>query len=154
MIKKIPLTKEKVKELELELDHLISIERPEVIKAVKEARELGDLSENSEYTSAKEKQGIVEGRILDIKELLNNYEIIAETDNNTVSIGKTVVVFDEDLREEVTYQIVSSFEANPVENKISDTNPLAKAILGKKVGDKVEVQAPNFSYTVSIISIK
>jgi len=97
---------------------------------------------------------LIEGRILDIKELLNNYEIIAETDNNTVSIGKTVVVFDEDLHEEVTYQIVSSFEANPVENKISDTNPLAKAILGKKIGDRVEVQAPNFSYTVSIISIK
>ena len=148
------VTEEGLKELKEELDDLTTNVRPDVINAIKEARALGDLSENAEYHAAKDKQSVVEARIRELEYLIENAIVIKEGDSSEVRIGSTVEIkyIDDDEVEE--YKIVGSTEADPFENKISNSSPIAQAIIGKKVNDIASVESPNGSYEVQIISIK
>ena len=153
--KKIYLTQEGFEELKSELDHLINVKRPENIQAIKEARALGDLSENADYDAAKNDQAEIEGRIKKIEKMLENVEIIEKNNLDVVGLGTTVsirYVDDEDETDE--YKIVGSQEADPFESKISNESPIAKAIMNKKVGDIVDVESPNGVYQIEIIDIK
>ncbi len=153
--KKIYLTQQGFEELKSELDNLINVKRPANIQAIKEARALGDLSENADYDAAKNDQAEIEGRIKKIEKMLENVEIIEKGDSSVVSLGTTVsikYVDDEDETDE--YQIVGSQEADPFMSKISNESPIAKAIMNKKVGDIVEVESPNGVYKIEIIDIK
>ncbi len=148
------LTKEGLDELNKELDNLTKVVRPEIVNAIKEARALGDLSENAEYHAAKERQSQVEGRIRELEYLIEHATIIEEGDNSEVRIGSTVeikYISDDEVEE---YKIVGSTEADPFENKISNESPIAKAILGKKIDDVVSVDSPNGNYEIKIITIK
>lgn len=148
------VTQEGLDELKKELEDLTVNVRPEVINAIKEARALGDLSENAEYHAAKEKQSVVEARIRELEYLIENATVIKEGDNSQVRIGSTVEIkyIDDDEVEE--YKIVGSTEADPFENKISNSSPIAIAILGKKVNEIASVESPNGNYDVKIVSIK
>ena len=148
------VTEEGLKELKNELEDLSVNVRPEVINAIKEARALGDLSENAEYHAAKDKQSQVEARIRELEYLIENATIITEGDNSEVRIGSTVEIKYVDDDEVEEYKIVGSTEADPFENKISNSSPIAKAIIGKKVKDIASVESPNGNYDVQIISIK
>ena len=153
--KKIYLTQQGFEELKSELDNLINVKRPANIQAIKEARALGDLSENADYDAAKNDQAEIEGRIKKIEKMWENVEIIEKGDSSVVSLGTTVsikYVDDEDETDE--YQIVGSQEADPFMSKISNESPIAKAIMNKKVGDIVEVESPNGVYKIEIIDIK
>ncbi len=152
--KKTLLTKEGLKELQDELDELINVKRPANLKAIKEARALGDLSENADYDAAKNDQAELEGRIKKIEKMLENYEIIEKSSNDVVGLGSTVNIKYIDDDEEDEYKIVGSQEADPFMSKISNESPIAKALLNKKVGDIVEVESPNGVYKVEIIEIK
>lgn len=150
------LTEQGYEELKNELDNLINVKRPENIKAIKDARALGDLSENAEYDAARNEQAELEGRILQLEKLLESVEIIDESkqDNSKVNIGNTVEIkyVSEDEFEE--YQIVGSQEADPFAFKISNESPIAKAVLNRRVGDVVDVLSPNGVYQVEITSIR
>ncbi len=153
--KKIYLTQEGYEELKKELDQLINVKRPANIQAIKEARALGDLSENADYDAAKNDQAEIEGRIKKIEKMLENVEIIEKSSDDVVGLGTTVsirYVDDEDETDE--YKIVGSHEADPFMSKISNESPIAKAIMNKKVGDIVDVESPNGVYQIEIIDIK
>lgn len=152
--KKVFLTAKGFTEIEEELDDLKKVKRPEIIKAIKEARALGDLSENAEYHSAREEQAIIEGRIQELEYMVEHAEIIEEVAGDKVKIGATVVIrYDgEDDTEE--YKIVGSTEADPFLNKISNESPIAKALMGKKKGSIVTVESPNGKYDVELVDIK
>lgn len=148
------ITAEGYEELKNELDNLKNVKRIEVINALKEARALGDLSENAEYDAARNEQAELEARIQKIEQIMENVSIIENVDNSKVSIGNTVTIryIDDDETDE--YQIVGSQEANPFESKISNESPIAQALLNRKVGDIVDVNSPNGVYQVEITSIK
>ncbi|OMP67605.1 transcription elongation factor GreA [Domibacillus epiphyticus] len=150
-----PMTREGKEKLEQELEHLKSVKRKEVVERIKIARSFGDLSENSEYDSAKEEQAFVEGRIGTIETMIRNAKIIEEDSLNSdmVSLGKTVTFIELPDGEEESYTIVGSAEADPFEGKISNDSPIAKSMIGKRVGDKVIVQTPAGEMNVKIISI-
>ena len=149
------LTQEGLDELKAELDNLINVRRPENIQAIKEARSLGDLSENAEYDAARNEQAQIEARIKQLEKMLENVSIISETSKDKVGIGSTVVIkYVDDDDEEDEYKIVGSQEADPFENKISNESPIAKALLEHKVGDVVTVESPNGSYEIEIVEIK
>lgn len=152
--KKTLLTKEGLKDLQDELNDLINVKRPANLKAIKEARALGDLSENADYDAAKNDQAELEGRIKKIEKMLENYEIIDKTSNDIVGLGSTVNIKYIDDDEEDQYEIVGSQEADPFMSKISNESPIAKALLNKKVGDIVEVESPNGVYKIEITEIK
>ena len=152
----IILTKEGYKKLEEELDFLVKVKRGEAAERVKLAREFGDLSENAEYDAAKEDQGRLEAKILEIEATLKYAKVIDESDLDlsVVSVGCVVKMHDEDMDEVVEYKLVGAAEANYEEGTISNKAPLGLAILGKKVGDRAEVKAPNGSiYFYKILSI-
>ena len=151
--KTVYLTQEGFEELKKELDDLINIKRPANIKAIKEARALGDLSENAEYDAARNEQAELEGRIKKLEQIMENVSIIENVDNSKVSIGNKVKIKYVDDGEEDEYQIAGSQEANPFESKISNESPIAMALLNKKVGDIVDVNSPNGVYQVEITSI-
>ena len=151
--KTVYLTEEGYQELKKELDDLINVKRPLNIKAIKEARALGDLSENAEYDAARNEQAELEGRIKKLEQILENVSIIKDVDNGSVSIGNTVKIKYIDDDEEDEYKIVGSQEADPFESKISNESPIAKALLGKHVGDVVDVDSPNGIYQIEITSI-
>ena len=154
MSNKIYLTNEGFLEIEEELNHLKDVKRPEVIKALKDARALGDLSENADYDAARDEQAKVEGRITELEKLLETAELIEKRDTDKVGLGTTVkIVYEEDDDEE-EYRIVGSKEADPSNNKISNESPLAKAIMNAKVGDTCVVESPNGHYNVKILEIK
>ena len=138
---KFPLTKKGFLRLEQELKDLKGIERPNVIAAIAEARSHGDLSENAEYSAAKEKQSFIEGRIQELEAVVSRAQIIDPTEiqGNVIRFGATVSVVDVDSDIESSYQIVGDYEADINENKISLSSPLAKALIGKEVGDEIEV---------------
>ncbi|PKC51655.1 transcription elongation factor GreA [Rhizophagus irregularis] len=142
--------------LEEELEHLITVKRKEVVERIKIARSFGDLSENSEYDSAKEEQGFVEGRISAIESMLRNAIIIEESEGESdiVTLGKTVTFIELPDGEEEEYTIVGSAEADPFEGKISNDSPIAKALLGHKVDDVVKLTTPGGDMEVRIVSIK
>lgn len=148
------LTKEGLEDLKQELDNLINVKRPENIIAIKEARALGDLSENAEYDAARNEQAQIESRIQQLEKMLENVSIIEEVSNDKVSIGNTVSIKYVDDDEEDEYKIVGSQEADPFESKISNESPIAKALFDHKVGDIVTVESPNGSYQIEIIEIK
>lgn len=152
--KEIFLTSEGYLELENELDYLKTTKRAEVIKTLKEARALGDLSENSEYDQAREEQANLEKRILEVEYALEHATVIdkSETDGK-VGIGCQVELQYEDDDDTESYKIVGSQEADPFNNKISNESPIAAAIMGKKVGETVEVSSPDGVYSVKIVAI-
>lgn len=148
------LTQEGLDELKRELDNLINVKRPENIQSIKEARSLGDLSENAEYDAARNEQAQIEARIKQIEKMLENVSIIENVSTDSVGIGNTVSIKYVDDDEEDEYKIVGSQEADPFESKISNESPIAKALFDHKVGDVVTVESPNGSYEVEIIEIK
>lgn len=148
------LTQEGLDELKKELDNLINVKRPENIQAIKEARSLGDLSENAEYDAARNEQAQIEGRIKQLEKMLENVSIISEVSKDKVGIGNTVTIKYVDDDEEDEYKIVGSQEADPFESRISNESPIAKALFDHKVGDVVTVESPNGSYEIEIIEIK
>ena len=150
---KILLTKEAIKELRDELKILIEVKRPEVIQEIKDARAQGDLSENAEYDAARDKQALIEDRILEIETTLENAQEIKTYKKDIVSIGSIVVLKNKFSNEKETYSIVSTYETDPFENKISNKSPLALALIGKTKGDVVMVEAP-IKYEVEILDIK
>lgn len=151
--KELYLTQEGLDELKKELDELIQVKRPDVINALKDARAQGDLSENAEYDAARTEQAIVESRIKELEAMISNAVVITKVNTDVVSIGTKVTleyVDDEDTEE---YSIVGSSEADPFTNKISNESPIAKAIMGLKVGSVVSVDSPNGKYDVKILAI-
>ena len=153
--KKVYLTEQGYENLKKELDNLINVKRPANINAIKEARALGDLSENADYDAARAEQAEIEGRIKQVEVMLENAEIIKEASKDKVGIGSTVAIeYLDDEDEEDEYTIVGSQEADPFAFKISNESPIAKALISKKVGDIVTVESPNGSYQVKITSIK
>ncbi len=154
--KQYPMTKEGKEKLEKELEELKTVKRKEVVERIKIARSFGDLSENSEYDSAKEEQAFVEGRIAAIEKMLRNAVIIEDDKENkdTVTLGKSVTFIELPDGEEETYTIVGSAESDPFEGKISNDSPIAKSLLGKKVGEEVTVQTPGGEINVKIIAVK
>ena len=153
--KPVYLTQKGLEELKAELDDLINVKRPANIQSIKEARALGDLSENADYDSARNEQAVLEGRIKKIEQMLENYEIIEEASKDKVSLGSTVSIryIDED-DESDEYMIVGSQEADPFASKISNESPIAIALMNHKVGEIVTVESPNGSYQVEITEIK
>ena len=151
---KFPLTKKGFLRLEQELKTLKGVERPNVIAAIAEARSHGDLSENAEYSAAKEKQGFIEGRIQELEAVVSRAQIIdpAEMSGDVIRFGATVSVVDVDTDTENCYQIVGDYEAD-INNKISLSSPLAKALIGKEVGDEVVYMAPGGKKTFEVLEV-
>lgn len=153
--KPVYLTQEGLDELKKELDVLINVKRPENIQSIKEARSLGDLSENADYDAAKNEQAQLEGRIKTIEKMLENAVIIKEVSKDIVGLGSTVAIkYIDDPDEFDEYKIVGSHEADPFESKISNESPIAKALMNHKVGDVVVVDSPNGTYEIEITEIK
>lgn len=151
-----PMTQAGKQKLEQELEHLKTVVRKEVVERIKIARSFGDLSENSEYDAAKDEQAFVEGRITTIENMIRNARIISEDElsKDAVSLGNSVTFVELPEGDEETYTIVGSAEADPFEGKISNDSPIAKSLLGHKVGDQVTVQTPGGEMKVKIIEIK
>lgn len=157
MANQIPMTRNGVEMLKKELQQLKSVDRPNIIQAIAEARAQGDLSENAEYESAKEKQGFIEGRIADIEAKLSNVQIIDPTNlnaNGKCVFGSTVEIENLDDEEVISYQIVGEDEADIKSKKISVSSPLARALIGKEEGDVVEVQTPGGMKNYELLSVK
>ncbi|WIV50566.1 transcription elongation factor GreA [Marivivens sp. LCG002] len=153
-MEKIPLTRAGFEKLEAELKHLKTVERPAIISAISEAREHGDLSENAEYHSAKEKQSFIEGRIKELEGVISLAEVIDPSKlGGTIKFGATVELVDEDTDEEKTYQIVGEYEADIENGKLNIKSPLARALIGKDVGDSVEVRTPGGDRAYEILKI-
>ena len=155
-MEKFPMTTDGYKKLDAELSRLKNEERPAIIQAIAEARAHGDLSENAEYHAAKERQGWVEGQILELENRYARAQVIEPSSLNEdrVIFGATVTLIDEDTEEEKRWQIVGELEADVKENKISITSPIARALIGKSAGDSVEVAAPGGSRTYEIDNIE
>lgn len=153
---KVPMTPEGHTLLEAELKRRQSEERPAIVAAISEARAHGDLSENAEYHAAKEQQSHNEGRIAELEDILSRAEVIdvSKLSGDSVKFGATVKLVDEETEEEKTYRIVGDQEADVKEGKISISSPIARALIGKSVGDSVEVAAPGGSRDYEILSIK
>ncbi len=153
--KVFPMTLAGKQKLEQELEHLKTVKRKDVVERIKIARSFGDLSENSEYDSAKEEQAFVEGRITTLENMIRNAKIIEEdVSSDTVALGRTVTFKELPDGDEESYSIVGSAEADPFEGKISNDSPIAKSLMGKKVGEVVSVQTPGGEMSVRITSIK
>lgn len=150
------MTAEGCAQLEEELKNLKSVERPAVIAAIAEAREHGDLSENAEYHAAREKQGFIEGRIKELEAVISVAEVIdpKTLSGDVVRFGATVLVVDEETDEETTYQIVGQHEANLEGGKLSVGAPLARALIGKSIGDSVEVRTPGGAKAYEILEVE
>ncbi len=152
---KFPITKKGFELMEKELKQLKYLERPKIIEAISTAREFGDLSENAEYHAAREKQSFVEGRILDLEDKISRAEVIDITklSTNSVKFGATVKLIDDVTEEESTYIIVGEYEADITKKRVSIQSPIAKGLIGKSVGDIVEIRAPNGTKTFEILEI-
>ena len=153
MTKEIYLTSEVFLKLEEELDELKKVKRPEIINAIKEARALGDLSENAEYSSARDNQAKLEARIKEIEYTLEHATIIENSNDGKVRVGSVVTIKYDGDDEEEEYTIVGTNEADPFENKISNESPIAVAVMGRKEGDIVTVESPNGSFEVEIVKV-
>ncbi len=155
-MEKLPITNKGFEKLETELKLLKSIERPNVIKAIAEAREHGDLSENAEYHAAKEKQSFIEGRIADLENKISRAEVINTRvlSGNKIIFGATVTLGEVGKKKNIVYQIVGTEEADVENGKISVSSPLARALLGKKIDDMVEVLSPGGSREYEVENIE
>lgn len=155
MTTKLPITLAGFEQLQEEIKVLKTVERPAVIQAIAEAREHGDLSENAEYHAAREKQSFIEGRILDLEDKMSRADVIdpAKISGDIVKFGAKVKVVDEDTSKDHVYQIVGEYESNFEKGLLALTAPLSRALIGKKVGDVVEVTTPKGSKSYEILDI-
>ncbi|WOI54235.1 transcription elongation factor GreA [Parvularcula sp. LCG005] len=155
-MEKFPMTRAGFEKLEADIKHLKSVERPAVIQAISEAREHGDLSENAEYHSAKERQSMIEGQVLELEDKYSRAQVIdvSTLSGSDVKFGATVTLIDEDTEEVKTYQIVGDLEADVATGKISISSPIARALIGKEEGDSVEVAAPGGSRAYEIEKVE
>ncbi len=155
-MEKFPMTREGLTALEDERRRLKNEERPAVIKAIAEAREHGDLSENAEYHAARERQSFIEGRLAELEDIISRADVIdtSKLSGDTVRFGATVMVADGDTDEELTYKIVGSHEADINAGRLSVTAPLARALIGKTIGDMVEVMAPGGDKSYEICDVR
>jgi len=144
-VQKVPMLRSTFEKLSKELEQLKNEERAKIAKIIDEARELGDLKENAEYHAAKEKQGLMEARIIELQDLIARAQVIDPSTlaHDRVSFGSTVILTDQDTDEEVTYTIVGTQESNPSKGLISIESPMARALLGKEEGDEVEINLPS-----------
>jgi transcription elongation factor GreA len=156
MVQKFPMTATGLHQLEDELRHLKAVERPAIIRAIAEARTHGDLSENAEYHAARERQSFIEGRIAELEEIVASAEVIdpSRLSGDNVKFGAHVWVVEEDSEKESTFQIVGQHEADIKNGRISVSSPLAKALIGRKVGDTVSVPAPSGDRSYEILGVK
>lgn len=154
-MQKVPMTKKGAEQIQEELKNLKVVERPAIIAAIAEARAHGDLSENAEYHAAREKQSFIEGRILELEYAVSCADVIdvSELSGDKVVFGATVVLMDEDTEAESKYQIVGQYEANLEKGLISIQSPLARALIGKSVGDSAEVQSPKGKKSYEILEV-
>jgi transcription elongation factor GreA len=154
-VQKFPMTAEGLARLEEELRQLKVEERPAIIRAIAEARAHGDLSENAEYHAARERQSFIEGRIAELESIIPSVEVIdtSRLSGDQVRFGATVTIVDEESDDAKTYRIVGAYEADMKQGSISISSPLAKALLGRKVGDSVEVPAPGGARSVEITAV-
>ncbi len=150
------MTSEGYKAMEEEIKFLKSVERPRIIKAIAEARAHGDLSENAEYHADKEQQGLNESRVAELEDKISRAEVIdvSKLSGSTVKFGATVTLVDEDTDEEVTYQIVGEIEADVKKGRVSITSPIARALIGKSVGDSVEVNTPGGGKSYEVLEVE
>jgi transcription elongation factor GreA len=155
-MEKVPMTIEGFQKLETELHRLKAVERPRIIQAIAEARAHGDLSENAEYHSAKEAQGLNESRVADMEDKLSRAEVIdiSKLSGDKIKFGATVSLIDEDTDEKVKYKIVGETEADVREGKISISSPIARALIGKGKGDSVEVTTPKGSKSYEVVKLE
>jgi len=155
MVDKVPMTVPGYAALEAELKRRQQEERPRIIQAISEARSHGDLSENAEYHAAKESQSLNEGRIAELEDKLSRAEVIdvSKLSGSTVKFGATLTLIDEDTEEEKVYQIVGESEADVKSGKVSITSPIARALIGKKVGDTVEVNTPGGGKSYEVLKV-
>jgi len=155
-MEKFPMTAAGYAALEAELKRLTTVERPRIIQAITEARTHGDLSENAEYHAAKEQQGLNEARIAEIEEKIGRAEIIdvSKLSGDTVKFGAIVTLMDEDTEEEKSYQIVGEIESDVRAGRISISSPVARALIGKRVGESVEVSTPRGARSYEIIEVR
>jgi transcription elongation factor GreA len=151
MKKTYQITDEGKRELEIELDDLKG-RRGDIADKIASARDFGDLSENAEYDAAREEQGLVETRIAEIEEILQNSDIIKVSDTSTVGLGSTVDLESKD--KQVTYKVVGPVEANPLEGKISNESPIGKELMGKRVGDNVTISTPKGEVVYRLVAIR
>ena len=156
MAKEYKLSPERLKELQEELNYLKTVREKEVAELIKEARSFGDLSENSEYDEAKNEQGKLYSRIAQVEEILYNYVVIEEEEEGGeyVRLGSTVTVLDKEFNEELTYKIVGSQEADPMNGAISEDSPFGRALLGKNAGDDVTVDAPGGMVEYKLLKVE
>ena len=153
-MEKIPLTRAGFDKLDAELKHLKTVERPTIIQAISEARALGDLSENAEYHSAKERQSFIEGRIKELESVLSRADVIDPTRlSGPIKFGATVALLDEETGEERTYQIVGEYEADIENGRLNVKSPLARALIGKTAGDSAEVRSPGGERSYEILKV-
>lgn len=155
-MKKMPITQEGLERLREELTRLETLERPMNIKAIAEARSHGDLSENAEYHAAKERQSFLEGKINELKEALGRAEVIPADDGPTdrVVFGRTVLLYDINTEEEVSYQLVGPYESAPESGRISIESPLGRGLIGRFVGDEVKIRIPRGIQEFEILEIR
>jgi transcription elongation factor GreA len=155
-MQKIPMTIDGFARLEEELRHLRSVERPAVIRAISEAREHGDISENAEYHAARERQSFIEGRLAELEDKISRAEVIdvSKLSGRQVKFGATVTLVDEDTDEKTVYQIVGQDESDIKTKRLSVGSPLARALIGKQVGDSVEVATPGGSKVYEIVKVQ
>lgn len=154
-MEKIPMTGDGLAQLEDELRRLRLDERPAVIRAIADAREHGDLSENAEYHAARERQSFIEGRIVELEDIISRAQVIdtSTLSGDVIRFGATVQLADEDTEEEATYRIVGSHEADAGAGRLSVTSPLGKALIGRTLGDIVEVKTPRGSRSYEVVKI-
>lgn len=153
MAKEVLVTEQGLIDLKNELNNLKTVKRPEILEALKEARALGDLSENAEYDAARNDQAVTEARIKELEVMIDNAKVIKEKKSDSVGLGNKVTIEYVDNKEKDVYYIVGSTESDPFANKISNESPIAQAIIGKKKDDVVTVASPNGEYKVKIVEI-
>ena len=153
---RVPMTTQGHKQLEAEIKELKTVDRPETIRMIAEAREHGDLSENAEYHAAKERQAFIEGRVMELEGILARSQVIDPTtmSGDNVKFGATVLLMDEETEEESKYQIVGDYEANVEEGRIAISSPIARALMGKEEGDSVDVNTPGGGRSYEILEVQ
>jgi transcription elongation factor GreA len=153
---KIPMTVGGFGRLQEELKRLKSVDRPAIIRAIAEAREQGDISENAEYTAARERQSFIEGRVLELEDKIARAEVIdvSKLSGKVVKFGATVTLADEESDEETAYQIVGEDEADIAKGRLSVTSPLARALIGKTIGESVEVMTPRGGHSYEVVKVR
>ena len=153
---KVPMTGDGFNRLQEELKRLKSTDRPSIIRQIAEAREHGDISENAEYHAARERQSFIEGRVLELEDKIARAEVIdvSKLSGKVVKVGATVTLADEETEEEAAYQIVGEDEADISKGRLSVTSPLARALIGKGIGDSVEVNTPRGARSYEVMKVK